>query len=125
MLRFFGLEIKIQCNERPITSIAPTQSIFHDRPNAFEEILFKSWFLSSDWSSVRNYRPRTPCARIGVPEWILFDGERSPSGERTIDPVCPPLEVGIAVVRVANTACPRFKRGMLSRGRNEGNEIEA
>jgi len=49
---------------------------------------------------MRYERTRLTGALIGIPEEVLLDCERRASGERTVNAVILPAEVGIAVVRI-------------------------
>ena len=55
---------------------------------------------AADGIAVRDDRPTFAGLCVGVPAEILLDGERCSGGERAVDAVAPPFEVGIAIVCV-------------------------
>src|SRR5689334_13705803 len=93
-----SFEIEIECDQRPIAMVATTKRVFYDGANALKEILLQGWLVPGNRSAMRNDRPRTSSAWIGVPERILLDGERRSCRESAVNPVPPPFKIRVAVV---------------------------
>src|ERR1700722_3178711 len=108
MLRLVVLEIKIERDQRPITVVALSQRLLYDGSHAFEEILIHRWLFAVGRPTVRDNRPATPRLGIGMPGQVLLDSQGSTCGKSTIDAVAPPFEVGIAVVRIHDSARTRM-----------------
>src|SRR5262245_21445962 len=76
MLRFLSLEIQIQCDQRPIATVALFQGGLDDRPYAFEEVFSQRRLRSRRRGTMRKDRPSPARSRILVPCEILFNCKR-------------------------------------------------
>ena len=104
MFGFFRFQVKVKRDQRPVAVVAFAQSFFNERTNALKKIFLQSWLRASRWCTVRNDRPGFPRFRIFVPQEVLFDGKRRSSRKGPVNPIVPPLEIGVAIVRVQNAA---------------------
>src|SRR5262249_45618086 len=88
-LRLQALEIKVNYDKRPMRTIILLQRLFHQRPDALEEIVTQGWLSSSGFRSMGNYR-----LPVG-PRDILLDSYRIAGPQGSVYPVCPLSFVGV------------------------------
>jgi hypothetical protein len=99
MFWFHGLEIEIQCDQRPIATIAFAQRIFNYRPDAIKEVVLQCGFVSVNRSS------RT----------VLFSG-RYPSREYST-PARRPLNSRLDCLKIRDAfgiLMPEWEEGLAS-----------
>ena len=104
MFGFFRFQVQVKRDQRPIAVIAVTQSFFNQRTNALKKISPQSRLRAGRRCTVRNNRPGFAGLRVFVPQEVLFDGKWRSGRKCPVDPIVPPLEIGVAIVRVQNAA---------------------
>lgn len=118
---FVRLEIEIQSNERPIASIAVAERLLHDGANAFEKIVAHYGLGAIYRVAVRNDGPAPPGSQVGIPEKVLFNGNREADRKRAFDTVRPAAVIGITVVGIDyDTAARRRNRVIRSAQKRRG-----
>ena len=104
MFGFFGLEVEIERDERPVAMIAFFESTFDYGADTIEEVVLHGGLVATDRRAVGNDGPGFTGLCVGVPVEILLDRERCTGRERTVNSVVPPFVIRITIVRIHHGA---------------------
>ena len=108
MFRLVVFEVQIQRDQGPIAMIPVPQRLLDDGTDAIEEVMLHGRLVPAQRLAMRDDRPALASLWVRVPGKILFNRERGSRRQCPIDPIAPPLEIWVAVVRVhegARTGC--------------------
>src|SRR5262249_51815627 len=95
--RLLTLEIKMQNDHGPAGAIISEEFLFHQRPDALEEVVAKSGLRSCSVRFVGDHDDVAACAGVNGPRQVLLDGDRKTGRESSIEPIGPAALVRIAV----------------------------
>ena len=115
MLRFFGLDVEVQSDDRPHVAMLFARGLLDQRPDALEKVVAHRRFLTGETKRrfaglvVGDERSAHSSRRIAEPHEILLDGERRAGRQCPIDPVGPATVVGITVMCIEQHACTRLE----------------
>src|SRR5207249_397594 len=84
MFRFFGFQIQIKSNQRPVSAVSVAKSVFDDGANPLEEVFAHFGFGSRSRSPVTQERSHLAGARIPGPQQVLLDRKRNSRWKPTL-----------------------------------------